>query len=147
MKNLSLIAAFIIGIVLLIVIVNLPASYKAPENNSAEIITSELAIQTNDAGGVVVVVTPIDQSDWSFEVALNTHSIEIGEDLVKVSVLLDQSGNVYQPISWEGNPPGGHHRTGILHFGAITPSPESITLIIKQVGGIAERKFKWTIRP
>ncbi len=100
--------------------------------------------QSNGEGDVTVSATLIDQSDWSFEMSLTTHSVDMREDLTQVSILVDENGNEYKPIEWQGDPPGGHHRGGVLRFGEITPSPRSVALIVRQVGGVEERVFEWT---
>jgi len=100
-------------------------------------------------GPVSVSVTPLDleatSPSWSFDVTLNTHSEEIGEDLVAVSELVDYAGKIYKPTSWEGSPPGGHHRSGILNFSAISPRPKFLELKMYNIGGITERSFKWDL--
>lgn len=139
----------ILGVVAILVFINfLPTdenSNTTPKENIARTTQTQLSPQTNDEGSIVVSVIPKDQSNWSFEVTLDTHSGDLGEDLAEVSILLDENGNEYKPISWERDPLGGHHRSGVLRFGNLTPAPQSVTLIIRQVGGIAERKFEWTL--
>jgi len=49
----------------------------------------------------------------------------------------------YAPLSWEGDPPGDHHREGILKFNKISPSPKEIKLKMTDVGRISERLFSW----
>ena len=75
----------------------------------------------------------------------DTHSEELSEDLVAVSELLDDQGKAYKPTSWDGSPPGGHHRNGVLKFNPISPKPRSLELKIKNVGGVVERSFKWDL--
>jgi predicted small integral membrane protein len=65
--------------------------------------------------------------------------------MAKVSVLLDDMGNSHQPTAWEGAEPGGHHREGILKFDPITTKIKSLTLKIKDIGGISERAFQWSL--
>ncbi len=105
---------------------------------------------TSNEGGVEVAVTPVNLSlnlpSWSFDVSLSTHSVELSEDLVSVSKLVLDSGEVLNPSSWEGDPPGGHHRGGTLTFKTPTKSPSSITLKILGVGGVPEREFKWDLK-
>lgn len=107
-----------------------------------------LETQINNEGAVGVTVTPrnISEKEWSFKISLNTHSRDLGEDLAEVSVLLDENGNEHKPLAWEGDPPGGHHRSGILRFGEIEPAPQSITLVIRQIGGIEKRSFNWQLK-
>lgn len=102
--------------------------------------------QTDEQEGVSVEVTPQTLSAGSeavFQVSLNTHSVELGEDLAAVSKLKDDKGNVYQANSWTGGK-GGHHLSGNLTFPKISPQASSVELIISGVAGI-ERKFKWEL--
>ncbi len=117
--------------------------------NSTPKKSSGLETRESNDGPVSVAVTPKDLEDglaaWDFHMTLNTHSEELSEDLVAISELVDDQGKVYKPASWEGAPPGGHHREGILKFNPISPKPESLELKIKNVGGISERRFKWDL--
>lgn len=148
MKNLNLI---IIVISIIIVIIFLGIRFSGDKNSSSThrdktvqtVTPAFLDSQTNSEGKVSVTATPTNQSDWSFEITLNTHSVDISEDLTQVSVLVDENNNEYKPIEWQGDPPGGHHRKGVLRFGEITPQPRLITLFIHQIGGINVRKFEW----
>jgi hypothetical protein len=84
-------------------------------------------------------------SEWVLDIALDTHSVELDDDLVAQTVLVDDQGNEHQPLSWEGDPPGGHHRRGMLTFARVAPFLNVFRLIIKDVGGIAERIFEWNL--
>lgn len=143
MKKTHLIIIGIVGIIAAALLINAVYVDNTTPTSSAALFSTK----TNSEGNVSVMVTPIDQSDWSFEITLNTHSVDINEDLAQVSILTDENGNEYKPIEWRGDPPGGHHRKGVLSFGEITPRPQSITLFISQVGGIDERKFEWITQP
>lgn len=109
-----------------------------------------LAPQTRSEGGVQVKVTPknitVAADTWDFEVALNTHSVALDQDLVKTTVLVDPQGKQYLPIAWDGDPPGGHHRSGVLRFKALAVLPSSLELRISGVGGIDARVFRWQLR-
>lgn len=106
-----------------------------------------LEVRENSEGPVTVTVTPLNleqnSTTWDFEISLNTHSEELNMDLVSVSTLVVEPGKSYNPILWEGAPPGGHHRSGVLKFNPISPRPKSIELVIKDIGGVPERSFKW----
>lgn len=143
MKKTHLIIIGIVGIIAAALLINAVYVDNTTPTSSAALFSTK----TNSEGNVSVMATPIDQSDWSFEITLNTHSVDINEDLAQVSILTDENGNEYKPIEWRGDPPGGHHRKGVLSFGEITPRPQSITLFINQVGGIDERKFEWITQP
>ena len=109
-----------------------------------------LAIRTNDAGGVRVVVKPkaieAGASMWEFEITMDTHTKPLSDDLSRVAVLVDGSGRRYLPLAWQGDPPGGHHRRGILRF----PTPDiksgKFELQISGVGGAENRVFQWEIK-
>lgn len=108
---------------------------------------NKLEKQINSDGQVTVSIIPrksLSAGILEFEITLDTHSVELDEDLTKVAVLIADNKE-YRPISWEGEPPGGHHRKGILIFAPISPQPKSINLKIRQIGGIKERNFIWTL--
>jgi hypothetical protein len=64
-----------------------------------------------------------------FEIRMNTHSGDLSQDLIAVCLLKDSSGREYRPINWNGSPPGGHHRSGVLEFSELAEGAESITRI------------------
>lgn len=80
-----------------------------------------------------------------FKVQMTTHSVELNYDMVKLSTLKDDTGREYQALKWDGDPPVGHHRKGVLEFPAIAKDTKSITLYIKNIAGVPERLFKWTL--
>jgi len=80
-----------------------------------------------------------------FMVRMNTHSVNLAVDMVAVSELRDDTGKTYQPVSWKGSPPGGHHRSGTLEFPKLDGSPKKVTLVIRNVSNVPERIFQWDI--
>ena len=104
--------------------------------------------KTEEQADVTVVVTPIDLSlnskEWRFDVGMNTHSVELDQDMTKIAILVDDQGKEYKPISWEG-PVGGHHREGMLIFNQITPNPKSVELKISNIGDVV-RSFVWQLK-
>ena len=106
--------------------------------------------QRSSAGGVTVVVTPQNLTagakSWDFKIALDTHSADLNDDLVKSAVLLDETGGKYTPTGWDGAAPGGHHREGILRFKPVTPQPVAIELRISRSGEANPRSFRWQLR-
>jgi len=106
--------------------------------------------QSNNENGVRIVATPVELkagSEARFEVRMNTHSVELDQDLAVISSLRDNKGNTFQATGWDGSPPGGHHRSGTLSFPALAPDTETVTLIIKGVGKDSERIFSWQVQP
>ncbi|MDO8292824.1 MAG: hypothetical protein Q7T29_08175 [Gallionella sp.] len=89
--------------------------------------------------------TPSEAKTWDFEVVMETHTKALNDDLAKSSVLI-ADGKQYLPLSWEGAPPGGHHRKGKLRFKAIAPPPASVELQIRLAGDASPRRFKWLLK-
>lgn len=104
-----------------------------------------LPAQVSNEGMVSVKVTPLALADgqpWRFEVQLNTHSVALDQDMAANAVLIVGDGQEVRAEEWDGDPPGGHHRSGILVFSVPVPAPQTVTLKIRGVG-VAERMFVW----
>lgn len=106
--------------------------------------------KTDDRPPVTIKVTPVEfgkgAETWKFQVVFDTHSGSLDNDLLAAASLADDKGNVYRPVAWEGPGPGGHHREGVLRFTPLSPTPPTITLNIRDVGGIPERIFTWEVK-
>ena len=126
-----------------------PAEQNTAVENLPAVISS-LEAKTSDEGEVKITVQPENlagnDATWNFNILLDTHSAELVEDMTLVSALIGDDGAKYAPIGWEGDPPGGHHRGGVLKFKAVTPPLSSITLTIRDVGDVKERKFTWQLK-
>jgi hypothetical protein len=81
----------------------------------------------------------------SFEVSMNTHSVDLSQDLTAVATLKDDQGREYKPLNWQGSPPGGHHRSGTLAFPALAGNAKSVTLIIRKIADVPERSLQWQL--
>jgi hypothetical protein len=105
--------------------------------------------QTSNEGGVVARVTPgrfaPDAATWDFEVVFETHTVQLTGDPAQFTVLLDPQGQAHAPLRWDGDPPGSHHRKGVLRFKPLRPAPASVTLKMRGVGGVPERAFTWPV--
>lgn len=114
--------------------------------DAAELV---LAPQTSNEREIKVVVTPknlLNQAqNWDFEVTMESHTQALNDDLAKSSALI-ADGKRYAPLAWEGAPPGGHHRKGVLRFKAIIPQPPSVELQIRLTGEATPRSFKWLLK-
>ena len=117
---------------------------------SSEAVSPNLPAQTSSARGVTIKVTPKNLASnaggWEFAIVLDTHSQDLNDDLVKSSLLLDGAGGLHSPTAWDGAPPGGHHREGVLRFKPISPRPQSIELQITRAGEDAPRSFRWQLK-
>lgn len=110
---------------------------------------TELAPQTRSEGGVSVTVAPRNipsgTGAWEFELTFDTHTVALDQDLTHSSVLVDAQGKRHAPTGWQGDPPGGHHRKGVLRFKALSELPSAIELRIEGVGGV-QRVFRWQLK-
>ena len=130
---------------------NRPAEKKTPatpETVQRAGSSQKWETKTDDQADITVVVTPLDlapeSSEWKFDIGINTHSVELDQDMTKIVVLTDDQGKVYQPVGWDGAPPGGHHREGVLMFAPVTPYPQNLTLNIKDIADV-QRSFSWIL--
>lgn len=80
-----------------------------------------------------------------FELEFETHSVDLDFDVSKQSYLVDDKGNSLTGGIWNGSPAGGHHREGILTFNSVLSETKFVELIVKDVSGVSERKFKWNL--
>ncbi|MCF7805239.1 MAG: hypothetical protein K9N46_13330 [Candidatus Marinimicrobia bacterium] len=108
----------------------------------------ELAVQSNQENRVAIEVKPVNFSftnPVTFAISLNTHSGSLNYDLTKISTLICDQGYEYDPLRWDGSPPGGHHRRGELVFPEFDHKVQHMQLVIKDVYDVPERVFDWTI--
>lgn len=112
------------------------------------------ATRTSEQGQVTITVTWQGSSSApAFVVTMDTHSIDLDRyDLATLATLKTGAGLELQPIAWDA-PKGGHHRGGTLVFPA-TPADGGVsidadaltmTLVIRDVAGVPERIFQWTL--
>ena len=116
---------------------------------------SGAATQTSEGGEVTVAVTWKGRSAGPvFDVAMDTHSVDLdGYDLKKLAVLRNDGGEEVRPSAWDA-PKGGHHREGTLTFPeripdgsrVIGPDTRRIRLVIRDVAGVPERSFEWKLK-
>lgn len=110
---------------------------------------------TDEQGAVVVVVTQLDLNDpnetLDFEIALDTHSVDLSMDLAQNALLTTDTGLTVSATKWDA-PSGGHHVSGTLSFPAslgdqaVLEGAEQVTLTIRDVD-VPERVFTWEIQP
>lgn len=107
------------------------------------------ALTTLSAGGsgVTVKATPreLQGGSWEFDIAFDTHSQDLKDDLMKTASLI-AGGKTHAPAGWKGDPPGGHHRKGVLRFDGIEPGVKEIELRIARPGEPKPRSFRWQLK-
>lgn len=105
--------------------------------------------RTHAGGGVTVKVTylnPEAPEGASFQVVLDTHSVDLDAfDLKNLSLLRDEAGKTYQPRQVE-NKGGGHHREATLVFPKPATAAKRLELVIKDIAGVKERSFRWELK-
>jgi hypothetical protein len=122
-----------------------------PETTRSRPNTSSLFVtQSSNERAVTVEVTPLNLpnggSTLDFEVAFNTHSVDLSFDPATISVLRDGVGREYPAVAWEGAGSGGHHRSGVLRFKGPDDATDFIEVVIHEVAGVPERVFHWNLK-
>ncbi len=112
--------------------------------------SAQTAAQTSDQGGVKITIEPRgfprEAKTWDFAVTLETHTQPLDDDLLQSATLIADAKR-YRPLGWEGAPPGGHHRKGVLRFDAVTPLPQAVELQIRRTDEASPRVFRWQTGP
>jgi|SRR3989338_9677681 len=153
MKNKILTTLSIIAFMggFLIIFLSGPVQQIAPINNQVNQQpnnSQKLETKTDEQASVTVTVTPMDISpeskEWKFDIVMDTHSVELDQDMIVVATLVADNGEEYKPLRWEGAEAGGHHREGVIIFNQVMPIPKSLKLIISGIGGVM-RVFTWEV--
>jgi len=120
-----------------------------PSSNAGNELT-----RMDQQGMVVVELTPLNLGmagdTLIFEVAMNTHSVDLSMDLAQLSTLTTDTGVTVQALMWDA-PLGGHHVSGKLTFPAlkdgvsIMDGVTNITLQIRNVDADL-RTFEWQLK-
>lgn len=135
-------------VVILLLLVLLAVVIIRPRTKTQKPLLPVISETKSDSqGNVVVEVTPeklgLNEPQNIFEVKLNTHSVDLDFDFEKIMVLMDDLGNQYQAVRWEGEK-GGHHLEGKIVFPQLKAGGQKVTLKMAQIGGV-ERSFSWDL--
>ena len=120
-----------------------------PNTNAADEMT-----RLDQQGAVVVEVTPLNlempADTLDFDVAMNTHTIDLSMDLASLSTLSTDTGVTVGALRWDATS-GGHHLNGRLIFPrinegtSILEGAHKLTLVITHVDA-PSRVFEWGLR-
>ncbi len=125
------------------------AESASPSGNEAS--ASADLTRTDQQGAVTLEVTPLNLDNPSdqleFDVALDTHSVDLSMDLAALATLSTDTGITVQAALWDA-PRGGHHVAGKLVFPAtndgksILDGATKLTLTIVDVD-VPSRVLEW----
>jgi Spy/CpxP family protein refolding chaperone len=116
--------------------------------------------QEDTQGAVTVSATlltpdkPRTDGKLAVQVKLDTHAVDLDQyQLEKLAVLRDAQGYEIQAVGLESPNGSGHHREGVLTFPGtdgngkplLSPEAKSLTLILRGIGGVSERVFRWQL--
>jgi hypothetical protein len=106
-----------------------------------------LSTQSNSGSGVTVKATPrtLAGGSWEFDIVFDTHTQDLKDDLMKTASLM-AAGKAHAASGWKGDPPGGHHRKGVLRFDGIDPGLKDMELRIARPGEPKPRSFRWQLK-
>lgn len=98
-------------------------------------------------GPVTVVVTlipsPTPGAPIKAKVVLDTHSVALdGVAFEQAVAIRTPDGAEVLPSAVEQASGSGHHREAVLVFPPL-PQPGSVRIVVRKVGGVAERTFLW----
>ncbi|MFQ5946099.1 MAG: hypothetical protein ACE5NC_07590 [Anaerolineae bacterium] len=115
---------------------------------SAPTVAQENLTRTSRQGPVTVAVTlipPVEAGrSLRVRVALNTHSVGLDDVALDAAVALRQAGGDIAPTAVEQAQGGGHHRQAVAVFPGQPPG-DSLEVVVKNIGGVAERSFRWEL--
>ena len=128
-------------------------SAQVPANTSKPDASTTDLSRTDSQGAVTVKTTPLNLDKpgdtLKFDVAMDTHSVDLSMDLTTTASLMTDTGLTIQASKWDA-PSGGHHAEGTLSFPALKDG-KSILVGAKQltltISGIdnASRTFTWDL--
>lgn len=131
-----------------------PAQTEAAAPESAPAAAGPGETLVDEQGAVTVAVTPrnFDPSATTldFEVAMNTHSVDLSMDLSQLATLTTDTGLQVSASGWDA-PQGGHHVSGVLSFLALAEDDRllegvtALTLTLINVDA-PERTFTWRLK-
>lgn len=94
---------------------------------------------------VTLTAAPAVGAPLRAKVVLDTHSVALdGIRFEEAVVLRTPEGTDIAPAAVEQATGSGHHREAVLVFPPLA-RPEEVRIVVKNVGGVAERSFAWEL--
>ncbi len=116
------------------------AGVNSPESRTAP----KIQPQISDENEVSVEVSPVslEGDRWMFEVAFNTHTVNLDFNPKDISYIRSEVEGERPALVWTGAPlRGDHHSSGQLIFPSI--AGKKIEIVVRNVAGVPERIFKF----
>lgn len=106
--------------------------------------------QQIDGNGVTVIATLLkEQVDTTaITLALDSYFVNLVRyDFEELAILRDDTGKTYSvtSVEWIGSSLKPHFRQAVLRFPRVAPEAKTIELVVKDVAGVQERVFRWTL--
>ena len=126
--------------------INSSSSLAQISNNSAPVsgntgnkqITGSGQRKSATLGDVTLDVDPKKfggiETETTFTLSFNTHSVSLDYDFTKIVTLQDDRGKDYQASLWTG-PRGGHHMSGDIVFPPLDSGVKQVTLTVTGLAG------------
>jgi len=155
-ENATTVALALIGSITIIAVWLIYSSRNASQQSQANPLktyqTTSSSYETKERSeeNVTISVTPqtlTENAEPSFYIEFETHSVELDFDVSAITTLVDDRENSFGQATWEGSPPGGHHRKGTLSFANnLSKSTKNVTLTFKDISNVPARIFTWKVK-
>lgn len=131
-----------------------------PQSDQQTAAMPQNLTQQDAQGPVTVEVTlltpdkPRADGKLAVRVKLDTHAVALDQyQLDKLAVLRDAQGREISALGLESPSGSGHHRQGVLTFPGtdaggkpvLGPEAKALPLILRGIGGVLERVFRWQL--
>lgn len=128
-----------------------PAASDPPAGAPAPVPEASALTRTSEGGQVTVVATWVGApADASFDIQLDTHSVDLDALDLADATLRNDRGETLAARPWAA-PKGGHHREGALTFDGdasrFLAGARWVELVLLGVGDLPERMLRWEIGP
>ncbi len=107
---------------------------------------SSISTSSQSGGGVTVKAThrsPDEANQLRFEIALDSSTVNLDNYDLKSSVFIRSGGKTYEPTKVEAKGDGRHREMVVVFPRVSTPSVE---LIVRDIAGVKERAFRFTVQ-
>ncbi len=148
MKKSLLIFSFILFSALAVLVLKPKNQPKTVNNVLSATDKKTYPSQSRTFGAVKVEAKPeqlISNQDVIINLSLNTHSVDLDYDYLKIAKLTDDLGNSYSAKTWNGGN-SGHHLNGDLTFEPLSSTANSVTLTLSGIDD-QTKNFTWKILP